>query len=77
MNLPRRNSMARKIGSADDTDGLLRPKFNLDELARLHLWCLNYQNLVQADGTPTADQDKRFLEFSAICYATGVFDVKP
>lgn len=56
---------------------IARPQFSIEELATLQYWCLKYARFVGGGGTPTAEQDARFLSFQAICYATGVASVEP
>ncbi len=45
--------------------------FSRSELLAMHRWCMQYRHLVRAGGRPTEQQNKRFLAFQAVCYATG------
>jgi hypothetical protein len=42
------------------------------ELQAMHRWCLKYRDLVRSGGTPTPEQDEKFLLFQKACYAEGV-----
>jgi len=46
-------------------------EFTPDEMQSVHRWCLKYRDLVRGGGTPTAEQDAKFMLFSRVVYAEG------
>jgi hypothetical protein len=52
--------------------GALEQPFTHLELQAMHSWCIKYQYFYQAGGTPTPEQDARFLKFQRVTYAMGV-----
>jgi hypothetical protein len=46
--------------------------FTPEELQAMHRYNLKYRNLVRSGGTPTAEQDEKFLLFQKMCYVAGV-----
>jgi len=48
------------------------PEFSPQELQAFHRWCCRYRDLVRGGGTPTKQQDEKFILFSRVCYSEGV-----
>ena len=67
---------AKVAGLADAYTTLCRCGFTLEELAALQHYCLKYSALVRSGGTPTPEQNARFMRYSAVCYRTGAAYVK-
>jgi hypothetical protein len=55
-----------------DLSGAKTPEFEESELQAMHEWCLNYRDLVRSGERPTQQQDARFLNYQAVCYAAGI-----
>ena len=47
------------------------PDFTTAELQAMHRWCLRYRDRVRCGDNPTAEQDARFMAYSAIGYQEG------
>lgn len=48
------------------------PAFTPRELQAMHLYCLQYRDLVRSGGRPSYWETLKFRAFSNICYAEGV-----
>ena len=48
------------------------PVFTTRELMSMLRWCIKYRDLVQSGGTPTPEQDARFMRFQLVTYTEGV-----
>jgi hypothetical protein len=46
--------------------------FTGKELAAMHRYCLKYRDLVHGGGTPSQEQDDKFMLFQKACYAGGI-----
>ena len=48
------------------------PAFTPEELQAMHRYCMKYRDLVCDGGTPTKEQDGKFMAFQKVCYAAGL-----
>ncbi len=75
MSLPDKAKAARIAAAKRETKSRQshrQPEFTQAELQAMHSRCIKYRNIVQAGGTPTPEQDARFLKFQRVTYAMGV-----
>lgn len=67
-------SEGAKQNTTAKNDTTPQPEITAQELRAMHRWCLKYRDLVRSGGKPSPEQDRRFMLFAPVCYATGAVD---
>ncbi len=59
-------------GDLREQEPLISLAFTNAELEAMNCYCLKFKELVRGGGTPTMEQNTRFMLYQTVCYSEGV-----